>query len=132
MDTTPELHDLPTTDQPTIPLAVSEAPEQNPGADFFDRYTELGAEIIEGTIREGQLVVFGGPYSVGKTPFLADLAIHVLNGRKWHGCGVQQRPVIVFDFESSGAKYKQDIKNIAFRLGVDVPRVAVTASHHVE
>jgi RecA-family ATPase len=132
MDATPELHDLPTTDQPTIPSAASEAPEQNSGADFFERNTELGVEIIEGTIREGQLVVFGGPYSVGKTPFLADLATHVLNGRKWHGRGVQQRPVIVFDFESSGAKYKQDIKNIASRLGVDVPRGPVTASHHVE
>ncbi len=109
--------------EPAGGTPCEEAGEQHPGADFFDRNTELGAEIIEGTIREGQLVVFGGPYCVGKTPFLTDLAVHVLNGREWNGRAVQQRPVIVFDFESPGAAYKRNVKNIAARLKVRVPEV---------
>jgi hypothetical protein len=100
-----------------------EAPEQTAGSDFFERNTQPRAEIIEGTIREGQLVVVGGPFGVGKTPLLIDCIIHVLNGLEWLGRMVQQRPVIVFDFESSGPKYRQDVKNIARRLGVAVPRV---------
>ena len=96
-------------------------PESPP--DFFDRNIELGADIIEGTIREGQLCVFAGPYGVGKTPFLTDLALHVLNGREWNGRAVARRPMVVFDFESSAPAYKRNVKIIAARLKLPVPRV---------
>jgi hypothetical protein len=103
--------------------AEGPSPGPNPAPNFFERNTTLGVEIVEGMIRERQLVVFAGPFSVGKTPFLTDLTVHVLNGRECHGRAVQKRPVIVFDFESSGPKYRKDVRSIAARLGVPVPRV---------
>jgi hypothetical protein len=90
---------------------------------FFDRNIEPRAEIIEGLIREAQIVAFAGPFCVGKSPFLADLTIHILNGTAWCGREVQKRPVVVFDFESSGPTYKRNIKNISHRFGVPEPLV---------
>jgi putative ribosome biogenesis GTPase RsgA len=47
-----------------------------PQSGFFDRNNTLGAEIIEGFIREQQICVFAGPYCVGKSPLLADITVH--------------------------------------------------------
>jgi hypothetical protein len=38
--------------------------------DFFDRHDEGRAEIVEGLIREGQLVAFAGPFGMGNFPCL--------------------------------------------------------------
>jgi hypothetical protein len=91
--------------------------------DFFNRHTEERAEIIEGLIREGQLCAYAGPYGIGKSPSLADITIHLLNGIPWCGRMVTKRPVIVLDFESSGPMYKNNIKNICRQLSVSVPRI---------
>lgn len=92
-------------------------------ATFFERNTEPRAEIIEGLIREQQLVAFAGPFGVGKSPVLADIVMHVLSGRSWCGRAVEQRPVIHFDLETPAPVYKANLRNIAARLGVDRPRV---------
>ena len=54
---------------------------------FFERNTEQREEIIEGLIREGQLVPLAGTFGIGKSPLIADLTVHVLNGVDW--CGRQ-------------------------------------------
>lgn len=98
---------------------------QNDGGEtsFFDRNTEPRKEIVEGLIREEQLVAFAGPFGIGKSPLLADLLMHVLNGILWCGRAVEQRPVIHFDFETSAPVYKANLRDIAARLGLAVPHV---------
>ena len=90
---------------------------------FFDHYTEDQAEIVEGLFREGQLIVLGGAFGVGKSPLIADLTVHLLNGIPWCGRLVQKRPVIGFDFENSAPSYKGNIKNICSSLKCDLPRI---------
>jgi hypothetical protein len=102
------------------------------GTGFFNRHTKERAEIIEGLAREGQLVAFAGPYGIGKSPSLADITIHVLNGIPWCGRNVIKRPVIILDFESSGPMYKNNVKNICRRLGVSVPRIPEDCEVYLE
>lgn len=92
-------------------------------ADFFDRNTHERAEVIEGLLCEGQLAAFAGPFGMGKSPMLADLTIHLVNGLEWCGRKLAQRPVIVFDCETGGPEYRRQIKAIAARVGVSVPDV---------
>lgn len=90
---------------------------------FFAGDDRPRPEIVEGLIREGQLVTFAGPYGMGKSPTLTDLAIHVIHGFAWCGRQVSERPVITFDFETPAATYRRNVKNIAKRIGVAVPNV---------
>jgi AAA domain len=90
---------------------------------FFDADDTPRSEIVEGFIREGQLVTFAGPYGMGKSPTLTDLAVHIIRGIAWCGRQVSQRPIIAFDFETPVATYRRNVKNIAKRLGVSVPTV---------
>jgi hypothetical protein len=90
---------------------------------FFAGDDKPRPEIVEGLIREGQLVTFAGPYGMGKSPILADLAVHAIRGVPWCGRHVSQRPVISFDFETPVATYRRNVKGIAKRLGVAVPSV---------
>ncbi len=107
---------------PTITAALK--PSVKPSqAGFFERNTEQRQEIIEGLIREGQLAAFAGPYGVGKSPTLADIVVHVLNGIPWCGRRVEKRPVIHFDLETPGPTYKANVRNIAARLGAELPRL---------
>jgi hypothetical protein len=90
---------------------------------FFDADDKPRPEIVEGLIRERQLVTFAGPYGMGKSPTLTDLAVHVIRGIAWCGRQVSQRPVIPFDFETPAATYRRNVKNIAKRLQIAVPTV---------
>jgi hypothetical protein len=94
-----------------------------PTNDFFERNTEPRREIMEALIREQQLVAFAGPFGVGKSPMLADIAMHVLSGTPWCGRSLERRAVIHFDFETPGPVYRANLKNTASRLGVPLPRV---------
>lgn len=105
------------------PQDTQEPGSAGAGADFFERNTEQRREIIEGLIREQQLVAFAGPYGVGKSPALADITMHVLGGVRWCGRAVEKRPVIHFDLETPAPLYKANLRNIAARLGLKVPRV---------
>ena len=100
---------------PTLPVA--------PANSFFERNTEQRREIIGGLIREQQLVAFAGPFGIGKSPTLADIVMHVLSGSPWCGRAVEHRPVIHFDLETPGPVYKANLRNIAGRLRVPLPRV---------
>ena len=91
--------------------------------DYLSRNCTPRAEIVSGLIREGQLVAFAGPFGVGKSPVLADLAIHVLNGIPWCGHEISRRPVIAIDFESDGPGFKKRVVDISGRLGVPRPIV---------
>jgi hypothetical protein len=90
---------------------------------FFTRNATPRREIIEGLIREQQLVAFAGPYGVGKSPVLADIVIHVLNGMVWCGRAVEKRPVIHFDLETPGPVYRANVRNTATRLNLSLPKV---------
>src|SRR6516164_8169762 len=96
-----------------IPDTFMEEPD---GDAFFERNPEPRKEIVEGMIREQQLVAFAGPYGVGKSPVLADLVMHVLNGIPWCGRAVEQRPVVHVDLETPGPTYKANLRSIAARL----------------
>ena len=93
------------------------------GENFFTRNTEQRREIIEGVVREGQLVALGGAFGVGKSPLLADLALCLLNGIPWGGRKTERRPVVLFDIENPGPTLKQNMKRIAKRYGVRLPQV---------
>src|SRR3974377_1042888 len=79
--------------------AESDAPSdtrttQETPTGFFDGDDTPRPEIVEGLIREGQLVAFAGPYGMGKSPILTDLTVHIIQGKAWCGRNVSQRPVI--------------------------------------
>lgn len=99
------------------------APEQFAESNFFDRNTEDRVEVIEGILREGDIGILAGNYGKGKSPAIADLTVHLINGLDWCGRKVSQGPVIAFDFESHGSDYKRTIRVISARLGVSEPRV---------
>ena len=90
---------------------------------FFERNTQQRKEIIEGLLREQQLLAFAGPYGVGKSPCLADIVMHVIHGIPWCGRKIERRPVVHFDLETPGPEYKSNLRSLASRLGVPMPRV---------
>lgn len=94
-----------------------------PSPTFFEQNLELRPEIIAGLVREGQIVALGGPYGVGKTPFLQNLTVCNVRGIPFCGRETPPRPVIAVDFESSGPGFKRGIINISQRYGVAVPSV---------
>ena|SRR5215469_16502041 len=100
---------------------IREATAEETG--FFAGDDEPRPEIVEGLIREGQLVTFAGPYGMGKSPIFADLAVHVIRRVPWCGRKVSQRSVIACDFETPVTTYRRNVKNIAGRLGVATPSV---------
>ena len=91
--------------------------------EFFGADATPRNEIIEGLVREGQLVVLGGAFGVGKSPTLVDLVVRLLNERPWCGRSVTNRPVVVIDFENSGDTYRKNLQNICGRLNADLPKV---------
>ena len=107
----------------TVVQLTTPAETQAIAPGFFERNTEQRREIIEGLIREQQLVAFAGPYGIGKSPTLADIAMHVLTGSAWCGRNVERRPVIHFDLETPAPVYKANLRNIAARLNVPLPGV---------
>ena len=104
-----------------------------PGAlTFFERNAEERVEVIEGLLREGDIAVLAGNYGKGKSPLIADLTMHLINGRDWAGRKVSRRPVVALDFESPAPDYKRSIGAIAERLGVTVPRVPEDLAVYLE
>jgi len=113
---------------PTSPPAEGEASasaqsQQSATPGYFDGDEKPRPEIVEGLIREGQLVTFAGPYGTGKSPVLTDLTVHVVRGIAWCGRRVSQRAVVAFDFETPATTCRRNVNNIAKRLGVAVPSV---------
>lgn len=100
---------------------TSSEPNKAPG--FFQRNAEPRGEVVEGLIREGQIVTLGGPYGVGKSPLLQELTICRLRGAPWCGRKVKPGPVITFDFESSSPTYKNNLIRIARRYKAQEPEV---------
>ena len=107
-------------------------PQATTGTGFFERNTEQRREIIEGLIREQQLVTFAGPFGVGKSPLLADLAMHILSGQSWCSRAVERRPVIHFDLETPGPVYKANLRNSAARMNAELPRVPADLDIYLE
>jgi AAA domain len=122
---------VPTDAEAVVELATPAA-TQAIAASFFDRNTEQRREIIEGLIREQQLIAFAGPYGIGKSPTLADIAMHVLSGSPWCGRNVERRPVIHFDLETPAPVYKANLRNIAALLNVPLPRVPDELTAYLE
>jgi len=60
---------------------------------------------------------------MGKSPVLADLAVHFIYGLDWCGHKIDRRPVIAIDCETSGPEYRRAIKAITARFRVPIPRV---------
>lgn len=79
---------------------------------FFEEDIPLRPEIISGMFRESQIITLAGPFNVGKSPLLADIAAHVSRGVPWCGRPVLKRPVIHFDFESSDPAFRRNYRNI--------------------
>jgi hypothetical protein len=98
-------------------------PEPGSASNFFDRNSEERVEILEGLIREGDIAVLAGNYGKGKSPVIADLTIHLINGRDWCGRKVSQRPIVAFDFETPATDYKRTIRLISDHRRVQAPRV---------
>jgi hypothetical protein len=60
----------------------------------------IAPEIVEGLIREGEILLLCGYYGIGKTPLMLDLACHVTNGIRWLHRSVFRRHVYLIDFET--------------------------------
>jgi hypothetical protein len=90
---------------------------------YFSRNRQPQPDVVEGLIGESKITVLGGDYGVGKSPLIADLVLHIVNGLEWCGRKVEKRPVIHFDFETPATKYKTDLENGAKRLRVPIPDV---------
>jgi hypothetical protein len=117
-----------------IPPAIVEPLNESTrdDSDFFRRNNEQRPEIISGLIREAQLAVLAGTYGVGKSPLLSNIMICLINGIPWCGREVQQRQVIVFDFESAGPIFKRNLTNVARRYRVPLPTVPDELEAYVE
>ncbi len=87
---------------------------------YFEEEVPRRPEIVSGLFREGQIITFAGPFNVGKTPLLTDLAVHIAAGIPWCGHEVVQRPIVHFDFESADPDFRRNYRNIANRLGVSL------------
>lgn len=79
---------------------------------YFEQDIPLRPEIVSGLFRESQIVTLAGPFNVGKSPLLADLASHVARGLPWCGRATLKRPVVHFDFESSDPAFRRTYRNI--------------------
>jgi hypothetical protein len=90
---------------------------------YFARNRQRQPDVVEGLVGESKITVLGGDYGVGKSPLIADLVLHIVNGSDWCGRKVEKRPVIHFDFETPASKYKTDLENGAKRLGLRLPDV---------
>jgi hypothetical protein len=106
-------------------MAQSKKPSITPveQAGFFDRNIEERPEIVGGLIREGDIAILAGNFGEGKSPLIANLTVHLLNGLEWCGRQVAKRPVVIFDFESPETDFRIAIRRIALRLEVRVPQV---------
>jgi hypothetical protein len=113
--------ELMTSPSDTCLIPTSNVQPDSPS--FFAGDDKPSPEIVEGLLREGQLVAFAGSYGMGKSPILTDLTVHVIRGRAWCGRQVSQRPVIAFDFETPATTYRRNVKNTAKRLSAAVPTV---------
>jgi hypothetical protein len=90
---------------------------------FFDRNIEERPEIVGGLIREGDIAALAGNFGMGKSPLLADLAVHLIHGLGWCGRKAAKRPVVMLDFESSETDFRITIRRIASHLGLSIPLV---------
>ena len=94
-----------------------------PASDFFAHNGEPSPQVVEGIVRERQIVAIGGAYGVGKSPWLQELLICRLNGIPWCGRTVLKGPAALFDFENPAWTIRQYIENICLRHGVRLPRI---------
>jgi AAA domain len=85
--------------------------------------TSARPEIVEGLMREQQIVAVGGAFGVGKSPWLQELAFCRAYGLPWCGRRVAQGPVILFDFESQYSTICRNIVNLCKRhnLSLQIP-----------
>ena len=90
---------------------------------FFDRNIEERPEIVGGLIREGDIAALAGNFGMGKSPLLADLAVHLVHGLEWCGRKAAKRPVVMLDFESSETDFRITIRRITSNLGLSIPLV---------
>ena len=90
---------------------------------LFSSLSVTPPDIVEGIVREGQLVTLAGSYSVGKSPLLQELAVCIINGIPFFGRKVLKRPVVYFDMENAGYAIEQNMRNICDRRGLDYPTV---------
>ncbi len=94
-----------------------------PKSDFFDADDEPAIEVIPGILRQGQIAILAGAFGVGKSPLILDLAVRVTLGLEWGDEDVKQRPVILFDFESTRAQIIRGVRNVCKRLHEPLPAV---------
>jgi hypothetical protein len=108
-----------------VPSTVIVEPihESPPNPGFFERSMAPREEIIEGILREKQLAAFAGPFTVGKSPLLADIIVHRVHGISWCGHKVPPGPVIIVDLENERGAWSRNVRNIALRLAVRPPKV---------
>jgi hypothetical protein len=78
-------------------------------------------EVIEGLVRERQIVAVGGTYGLGKSPWLQELLVCRVHGLPWCGRQVQKGPAVLIDFENAAATIRRNIANACTRYGVPFP-----------
>ena len=80
-------------------------------------------EVVEGLIREGQIVAVAGTYGLGKSPWLQELFVCRIHGIPWCGRTVGQGTAVLFDFENPESTIRRNMSNICKRHRVAFPRI---------
>jgi hypothetical protein len=111
---------------------VTEEKEEKDEKDYFSGELELKPYIINGLLRESQLAIFAGPFGVGKSPFLIDLAYRVMKGILFHGREVVRRPICMIDFESAEPTFKRNFMQLAVRFHKGTPAIPLELEPFVE
>ena len=85
--------------------------------------TTPSPEVVEGLVRQKQIVAVGGTYGVGKSPWLQELLVCRVHGLRWCGRQVEKGPAVLLDFENPGGTIRRNIANACARYGVAIPRI---------
>lgn len=91
---------------PIVPLDLADVPPLRP-------------ELIEGVLRQGHVMMLGGPSKAGKTQSLVELAVAIAAGGTWFGLRCEKGRVLYIDGETDPASFAHRFRGVADRLAAD-------------
>lgn len=84
----------------------------------------LRPALIDGILRQGHVMVLGGPSKAGKTQCLIELAVAVATGGRWLGAQCSKGRVLYVDGETDPASFLHRFQGVADRLAPGDPDVS--------
>lgn len=81
--------------------------------DSADPYEKTAPELIQGVIRQGELLEIIGDSKMGKTWLSIQLALALASGGEWLGIKCEKTKVLYVNLELNSADFKNRIKSVA-------------------